>query len=163
MKQIQEKNKRPQTSELANKQADKILLHFKSHIYVHHVTLPIHSDYMPTFRPSSLLASKTLVRRGKLAGQKLQYNDCRSSSLFLPPDLLSGSWSPVLPQESQQGSCVLFTLFSSTSMSCHSSQFLQKNSRIRNGTRGPNTVYLTPGFRPPGIRGRRGGKKKVTT
>ena len=147
------RKKRPQTTELANKQAGKILPHFKSHAYVHHVTLPVQSDYMPTFRSSSLLASKTLVRRGKLAGQKLRYNDCRSSTLFLPLDLMPGSWPLVRPQESRQGSCALLTLFSSTSMSCHSPQFLQKNSRIRNGTLGPNAVYLTPGFRPPGIRG----------
>ena len=127
---------------------------------MHHVMLPIHSGCTPTFRSSSLLASETLVRRGKLAGQKPRYNNCRSSSLFLPLDLMSGSWSPVLPQESRQGSWALFTLFSSTSMSCHSSQFLQKNSRIRNGALGPIAVCLTPGFRPPGTWGKPGEKKK---
>lgn len=113
MKQIQEKKKkkRPQTTN----QPGKILPHFKFHAYMHHVMLPIHSGCTPTFRSSSLLASETLVRRGKLAGQKPRYNNCRSSSLFLPLDLMSGSWSPVLPQESWQGSWALFTLFSVSS------------------------------------------------
>lgn len=94
----------------------------------------------------------TLVRRSKFERQKLRCIDLWSNSL-------SSTWPYFGILDSLPQFCLskpvwylgFICLSSSVGLFCHSSQFLQKDSRIRNSNLGPKAACLALGFRPPGI------------